>query len=42
MEIASFRKENTLGNYKEEGRQAIEELNRPRFGAQPPGTPEGQ
>jgi tight adherence protein C len=35
MEVAAFRRDNVVGNLKEEGRQAIEELNRGR-GAVPP------
>jgi tight adherence protein C len=45
MEVANFRKENVVGNLKEEGKQAIEQANRGLAGAKgatPPAPAEGQ
>jgi tight adherence protein C len=39
MEMANFRKENPLGNFREEGRQGLQELGRSRAGAQSQGAP---
>jgi tight adherence protein C len=40
MEIASFRRDDVLGNIKEEGKNAIEEANRGLAGAQPKSAPQ--
>jgi hypothetical protein len=33
MEVANFRRENIVGNLKDEGKKAVEEINRGQVGA---------